>query len=182
MSHDRAAEALRHLADRGWTLATAESLTGGALGAALTAVPGASAVYLGGVISYATPVKVEVLHVPQSVVEESGVVSAACASAMALGVCGLLGADVGLATTGVAGPDPQEGRPIGSAFVAVAIRGDTTVRPLSLTGDRAAIRAATCRAVLDLLHDRLPAGIVWEATDQVGQTGRPGESDETEEA
>jgi len=154
MTDELAAAVLRDLEARGLTLATAESLTGGGLGALLTSVPGSSAVYVGGVISYATRVKVDLLEVPLMVVQGDGVVSAACARAMAAGVRRVLGADVGVATTGVAGPELQEGKPAGTVFVAVAdARGDA-VRALHLSGDRGAIRAATAAAGLELLRDR----------------------------
>src|SRR3712207_3495793 len=113
-----AAEVVRNLAEQGLTLATAESLTGGGVGTALTSVPGSSAVYVGGVISYATRVKVDLLEVPIEIVHGDGVISAPCARAMASGVRRLLGTDLGVATTGVAGPDRQEGRPAGTGFVA----------------------------------------------------------------
>ena len=160
MTKDPAAAAagvVGELTARGLTLATAESLTGGGVGSALTAVPGASAVYVGGVISYATRVKVELLEVPLDIVYGDGAVSAACARAMAAGVRTLLGADIGMATTGVAGPDRQEGKPAGTVFVAVADERGQSVRPLQLEGDRAAIRAATTNAALELLLDRISA-------------------------
>lgn len=157
VSSDLAAEVVRLLAERRLTLATAESLTGGGVGAALTSVPGSSAVYVGGVISYATRVKVELLEVPLEIVYGDGVVSASCARAMAAGVRRVLGADLAVSTTGVAGPDRQEGKAAGTVFVAVAdVRGES-VRPLSLHGDRAAIRAATTEAALELVSDRISA-------------------------
>src|SRR5687768_16404004 len=107
MTTDLAASVLRELQDRGLTLATAESLTGGGLGSLLTSVPGASAVYAGGVITYATRLKVELLGVSLEIIYGDGAVSAPCARAMAGGVRSLLGADVGLSTTGVAGPERQ---------------------------------------------------------------------------
>ena len=140
---------------RGLTLATAESLTGGAVGEAVTSVPGASAVYAGGVVSYATRVKVELLGVPQGVVDRDGVVSAACATQMAERVRHLVGTTVGLATTGVAGPEPQEGRPAGLVYVAVADASGVETQELSLSGDRAAIRTATVTAALALVGDRI---------------------------
>ncbi len=139
---------------RGLTLATAESVTGGGLAAALTDVPGASAVYVGGVVSYATRVKEEVLGVPADVVERDGVVSAACAAAMAEGARALLGADLAVSTTGVAGPDTQEGRPVGLVYVAVAERAGTETRELHLSGDRAAIRRLAARLALRLVAER----------------------------
>ena len=146
---------LEALAGRGETLAAAESLTGGLLSARLTDVPGASRSFVGGVVSYATSVKVAVLGVPAAVVEEHGVVSEGCALAMAHGVRARLGATWGLATTGVAGPDRQEGRAVGTVWIAVAGPGGTTARLLDLSGDRTAIRQAACSAVLQLLAAEL---------------------------
>ena len=120
---DAAAAVVRTLLGRGLTLATAESLTGGAVAAAVVSVPGASNVYVGGVVTYATALKVSLLGVPQDLVDSDGVVSAACARVMAERVRSLTGADVGVSTTGVAGPDPQEGKAPGTVFVAVAGRG-----------------------------------------------------------
>jgi nicotinamide-nucleotide amidase len=149
---------LAALEDRGLTLATAESLTGGGLGALVTSVPGASRVYVGGVVAYAGRVKVDLLGVPPEVVEEHGVVSEPCARAMAEGVRRLLGADVGVATTGVAGPDAQEGKPAGTVHVAVAASQGTRARLLRLGGDRSAVRAATAQAALALVGDAIVDG------------------------
>jgi PncC family amidohydrolase len=154
MSPDLAATVIRELKEQGLRLGSAESLTGGGLGSVLTSVPGASAVYVGGVISYATRVKVEVLGVPMAIVLGDGVVSAPCARAMAAGVRGVLGVDVGVSTTGVAGPDRQEGKPAGTVFVAVADARGEAVRALHLSGDREAIRTATTQAALELLAER----------------------------
>ncbi len=150
MPAEPAARLLDALRSAGRTLATAESLTGGGLGALLTSVPGASDVYVGGVVSYATRAKVSLLGVPAELVARHGVVSAACAESMALGARRLLGADVALSTTGVAGPDPQEGRPVGTVYVAVATGEGVDVRSLSLPGDRSAVRAGACAAAVDL--------------------------------
>ena len=150
-----AARVLETLAGRAETLATAESLTGGLLSARLTDVAGASRSFVGGVVSYATRVKVSVLGVPDEVVQEHGVVSQECALAMAHGVRGRLDATWGLATTGVAGPDQQEGRAVGTVWVAVAGPPGATTRLLALGGDRAAIRQASCGAVLELLAHEL---------------------------
>jgi PncC family amidohydrolase len=137
----------------GVTLGSAESLTGGLLGGALTSVSGSSAVYVGGVVTYATRLKVSVLGVPESVVEREGVVSEACARAMAEGARTLLGADWAVSTTGVAGPDLQEGKPAGTAYVGLAGPGGTTVRGLRLAGDRAAVRHGVVAEALDLVLD-----------------------------
>jgi nicotinamide-nucleotide amidase len=133
------------------TLATAESLTGGRLAAALTAVPGASVVYRGGVVAYASEVKVEVLGVPREVVETVGVVSAECAAAMAHGVRRLVGATYGVATTGVAGPTEQEGKPVGTVYVAVAGPADLVTVALELSGSRERIVEQTCQEALTAL-------------------------------
>lgn len=154
---DLAVEVIAALARAGQSLATAESLTGGLLGAALTSVPGASAVYLGGAVTYATRLKIEVLGVPAETVARCGVVSAEVAQAMATGVVDLTGSDWALATTGVAGPDEQDGQPAGVVWI--GLRGPTpgaptpTVRATSFrfSGGRAAVRDATVEAALSLL-------------------------------
>src|SRR3954454_18298228 len=155
MSLELAAAVLDLLRERGLTLATAESLTGGALGERVTAVAGSSAVYVGGVVSYATRIKVDLLGVPAAVVETDGVVSAACALAMATGVRRVLGADVGVSTTGVAGPDPQEDKPVGLVYVAVVHPAGRSVRELRLQGDREAVRRGARREALMLLEQEI---------------------------
>ena len=152
---------LEDLEQRGATLATAESLTGGRLATAVTAVPGASRVYVGGLVAYSTELKQQLLGVPRSVVDEHGVVSAACARAMAEGARSATGATYAVSTTGVAGPDPQEGRPVGTVYVAVAGPASTQVTALELAGDRAGVQERTCRealaAVAAVLHGEEPA-------------------------
>jgi nicotinamide-nucleotide amidase len=147
--------ALELLAGRGETLATAESLTGGMLASLLTGVPGASRSFRGGVVSYATELKESLLGVPAEVVAEHGVVSGPCAAAMAEGARRLAGATYAVATTGVAGPDLQEGKPAGLVFVSVAGPEVTTVRELHLDGDRQAVRYAACERALDALAEVL---------------------------
>lgn len=139
------------LAGRGESLATAESVTGGMLAAMLTDVPGASRAYRGGVVSYATALKTSLLGVPQAVVDDHGVISAPCAAAMADGVRRVTGATYAVSTTGVAGPDEQEDQPVGTVFVGVSAPTGTVVTSLRLSGDREAIRRATCAAALDAL-------------------------------
>ena len=146
-----AAELHRLLRERGATVATAESLTGGRLAGLLTSVPGASATYVGGLVTYATELKVSLLGVPREVVERDGVVSAACAEAMARGAVRATGATYALSTTGVAGPDLQEGQPAGTVFVGVAGPGFAEAHRFSLTGDREAVREATCSHAVALL-------------------------------
>lgn len=150
-----AAEVLDLLISRGATLATAESLTGGLLAAQITAVPGASRAYVGGVVAYATEVKQGLLGVPDPVLARQGAVSAECARAMAEGARRVLGSSHALATTGVAGPDRQEGQPVGTVFVAVAGPAGTAVVSLELDGDRARIRARTCKEALSALGGNL---------------------------
>lgn len=149
---------LAELVARGLTVATAESLTGGDLAAALTAVPGASATYVGGVVSYATSLKHQLLGVDPDTVQRHGVVSAQCAEQMATGARRLLGADLALSTTGVAGPDLQEGKPVGLAYVGLARPHGVTVRELRASGSRAQVRAAVVQAALEMLAAELRAG------------------------
>lgn len=141
------------LARRGETVATAESLTGGLLASRLTDVPGASRSVVGGVVAYATRVKMALLDVPEAVVAEHGVVSAECAAAMAEGVRRRLATTWGVATTGVAGPDEQDGKPAGTVWIGVAGPGSARTRLLALDGDRDAVRTATCAAALGLLEE-----------------------------
>lgn len=138
------------LAERGLTLAVAESVTGGLIGSRITNVPGASRVFRGGVVAYASEVKFRVLDVP-----EGPVVTEEAAAAMADGVRRLLGADVGLGVTGVAGPDPQEGLPPGTVFFGLAIGDDVEARPMRMPGDRERIRAFSTIGILDWLRRRL---------------------------
>jgi len=140
------------------TLATAESLTGGLLAAHLVDVPGASAVFRGGIVAYATELKATLVGVDAALLARLGPVAADVAAALAEGARRRCGADWGMGTTGVAGPDPQDGKPAGTVFVGVAGPGGSFVRELRLTGDRAAIRAATVREAVSLLADRLDAG------------------------
>jgi len=137
------------------TVATAESLTGGQLAARLTAVPGSSESFVGGVVSYATGVKVDVLGVPRAVVDAYGVVSAECAVAMAEGVRDLMSATYGVSTTGVAGPEPQEGHDPGTVWIAVAGPGGATSTRLHLDGGREDVQCATCDAAMEALEDVL---------------------------
>lgn len=142
------------LVRRNATLATAESVTGGALGSLLTAAPGASDTYLGGVVTYATALKRSLLGIGDDTVSADGVVSARCAVEMAAGVRRLCKADYAISTTGVAGPSQQEDKPVGLVYVAVAGPDGVTTRELHLTGDRAAIRES---AVLEAMSAAIAA-------------------------
>lgn len=150
---DLAARVVAALRAGGSTVAAAESLTGGLVVAALTDVPGASAVVRGGVVAYAADVKVHLLGVPQEVLDSHGTVSPECAVAMAEGARSVLGASWGVATTGVAGPDPSEGHPVGTVHLAVAGEHGTTRSALHLQGSRTEVREATVVSVLALLEE-----------------------------
>ena len=140
---------------RGQTLAVAESLSAGAVCAAVADVPGASAVLRGGVVVYATDLKESLAGVDAGVLAEHGPVSAATAEALAVGVSRRLRADHGLALTGVAGPDPQDGHPPGEVHVALADAAGVHAVRLDLPGDRARVRELAVVRALDLLRRRL---------------------------
>jgi nicotinamide-nucleotide amidase len=141
---------------RGETVATAESLTAGLVGAALTTTPGSSATYRGGLIVYATDLKASLAGVPAELLAARGAVDPDVAAALAAGVRERLGAGWGLGLTGVAGPDSQDGMPVGTLFVAVAdgIEQPTVSRSV-LTGDRGAVRLSAVDVALTLFLDRL---------------------------
>jgi PncC family amidohydrolase len=135
---------------RGLTIATAESCTGGAVAAALARIPGASDYLRGGVIAYHAEVKRRLLGVPATTIAREGVVSAACALAMARGARAACGADVGVATTGIAGPGGAEpGKPVGLVWIALSWPDGERARHTVYPGDRAAIIGA---AVVDALQ------------------------------
>lgn len=153
-----ASDALAALDARGWTLGVAESLTGGALCSALVGVPGASAVLLGGVVAYATPVKHTLLGVDAHLLDTHGAVHPEVAAQMARGVrsavaVGGRSADVGVSTTGIAGPDSPDGQPVGTVHIGVATPIAEVSRAFVFTGDRAAIRAQTVDAALAILRE-----------------------------
>jgi nicotinamide-nucleotide amidase len=152
-----AADLVARLTAAGETVAVAESLTGGLVAAALTEIPGASVVVRGGVLAYATDLKAQVLGVDEALLASQGAVDSEVAAQMAGGVRLLMGATYGLATTGVAGPDQADGKPVGTVYVAVAGPGSSRVRSLSLSGDRQEVRAHSVRAVLALLAEELGA-------------------------
>ncbi|MDX3312788.1 CinA family protein [Streptomyces sp. NPDC054884] len=158
-----AVDVVRLLTATGGTLAVAESLTGGLVAAEITSVPGASQVFRGSVTAYATELKHELLGVETGLLAARGAVDAQVAAQMAAGVRKALGADWGLATTGVAGPDAQDGQPVGTVFVAVegppgsdpGSAAGGKVEALRLNGDRAEIRRESVRSVLALLLSEL---------------------------
>lgn len=145
----------------GLTVATAESLTGGLLCATLVDVPGASAVVRGGVVAYATELKADVLGVDADALVRTGPVDGTVAEQMARGARRVLRADVGLSTTGVAGPGPADGFPAGTVFVGIAadaVPGGARHVRLHVPGDRPQVRRGTVEAVLAELSALLTAG------------------------
>ncbi|MBY6060863.1 CinA family protein [Microbacterium esteraromaticum] len=148
-----AAELLTLLAERGWRLGVAESLTGGAVSAELVTVPGASAVLNGAVVAYATPVKQTLLGVDAKLLEQHGPVHPEVAEQMAYGVRRAVAVDgrateVGVSTTGIAGPDSPDGQPVGTVHVGVVTPVVRLVRSFVFAGDRSQIRAQARDAAL----------------------------------
>jgi nicotinamide-nucleotide amidase len=162
MSDELAGAILDALRERGETLAVAESLTGGLLAAAFVEVPGASRVFRGGIVAYATELKARLLGVPPPLLAAHGPVDPSVAAALAAGARERCGSDWAAATTGVAGPDAQAGQPVGRVYVAIVgpppARGEperVEVRELTLQGDRAAVRAGAVAAAVGLLAETL---------------------------
>jgi nicotinamide-nucleotide amidase len=178
---DVAAELVELLLTRGSTLVTAESLTGGLVGAAVTAVPGCSSVYRGGVVTYATDLKAQLLEVDEDLLREVGAVHPRVVRAMAEGAARLLGADYAVATTGVAGPSAQDGRPPGTVFVGVrAPRGVTWFdETLDVEGptplDREAVRRTTTLRALRRVRDVVRQDVAVDDSVRVaeGEDGGP---------
>ncbi|GIJ77112.1 nicotinamide-nucleotide amidase [Micromonospora phaseoli] len=158
-----AAGVVHRLTERQETVATVESLTGGLLAATIVEISGASAVYRGGLVVYATELKERLAGVPAALLAERGPIDPDVAAALAEGGRRRCGADWGLATTGVAGPEPQDGKPVGMVFVAVAGPDGTEVRQLDLVGGRDRIRGAAVTEALRLLAEHV----------QLSGTGRP---------
>lgn len=136
----------------GKTLATAESCTGGGIGAALTAVPGSSAIYKGGVISYTNEVKQNILGVDINILEQHGAVSESVAVAMAQGVRNLLKTDIAVSVTGLAGPDGDDrGNPVGLVYIAYADGDTASCAKCFFTGDRDQIRRQAVEVALSVI-------------------------------
>ncbi|WP_269844862.1 CinA family protein [Salinibacterium hongtaonis] len=151
---------MRELFERRLTVAVAESLTGGAVVARLIDVPGASAAVLGGIVAYNTELKHSLLGVDSAVLNVHGPVHPDVAAQMASRVREVLAvggqaADIGISTTGVAGPNPQHGHPPGTVFVGIAIGADVRVIALDLVGDRASIRSQVVDSVIDAVLARV---------------------------
>ena len=149
-------DVLERLRVKGVTLATAESLTGGGIGAALTAIPGASDVFKGGVVSYANEVKEKLLGVSYEILEQYGAVSAQTAAAMAFGVRELLKADTAVSVTGLAGPGGDEfGHSVGTVFIGFAGNRISLVKEYRFEGGREEVRCQTIRAALNLILENI---------------------------
>lgn len=141
------------LRERGLTIVTAESLTGGRLVATLVDVPGASAVVRGGIVAYATDLKRSVLGVDVELLERHGPVHPEVARQMAAGACRVLSADVGVSTTGIAGPTSPDGQPVGTVHIGIAAGGGIRTVSLRLEGDRDQIRSTCVRRALDAVGE-----------------------------
>ncbi|MEV1146622.1 CinA family protein [Micromonospora sp. NPDC049799] len=152
-----AAGVVHALAQRRETLATIESLTGGLLAASIVEIAGVSGVYRGGLVVYATELKAQLAGVPEDLLDDRGPVDPDVAVALAEGGRRRCGADWGLATTGVAGPEPQDGKPVGLVYAAVAGPSGTDVRRFDLDGGRDHIRSAAVIEALRLLAERVHA-------------------------
>lgn len=146
----------RLLLERGFTVAVAESCTGGLVGHRLTGVPGSSAYFERGVMVYSNRAKEDLLGVPAEVLRVHGAVSAPCAEAMARGICAASGAPCGVAVTGIAGPSGgTPAKPVGTVFVGVAVSGDVEARRFRFVGDRASVKWQSSQMALDMLRRRL---------------------------
>lgn len=162
MVESKRTEALRHLiaraSERGVTIGTAESCTGGMICSALTDIPGSSAVVRGGIVSYAVAIKESVLGVSPSITNDPavGVVSAECAEAMCMGARRVLGCDLAVSTTGIAGPGGAEpGKPVGTVWFGVASDRGVRSRLRTFSGDRSHVRAQAVDEALSLLLEEL---------------------------
>ena len=146
----------RLLLARGLTLSVAESCTGGLVGHRLTNIAGSSAYFERGVVVYSNRAKQELLGVPDEVLRTHGAVSAACAEAMARGICERSGSPCGLAITGIAGPDGgSAAKPVGTVFIGVAVGGDVASRRFRFGGDRSSVKRQSAQMALDMLRRRL---------------------------
>lgn len=154
-SHDAAAALVARAVEHGWTLASAESLTGGQVGSEICSVPGASATYMGGIISYSSQVKATVLGVDSALLEQAGSVDARVAEQMAQGAARVCSADFAVATTGVAGPEPHDGKPVGRVYLGISGPTGTHAVEKNYVGDRAQIRKQATDDALKLLEQEM---------------------------
>ena len=153
--HHLAEEAVTEAIRRGLTVATAESLTAGMVAAVLADTPGASGMLQGGVVSYQNTVKADVLGVSRDLLDSVGAVDGRVAEAMAEGARRVCAADVGVSTTGVAGPEPHGGKDVGSVYIGVATAAGATSFGYSFEGNRPEIRGQACAAALERLLEAL---------------------------
>ena len=156
--HHLAEEAVTGAIGLGVTVATAESLTAGMVAAVLADTPGASGMLQGGVVSYQNSVKADVLGVSRELLDTVGAVDAQVAEAMARGARRVCGADIGISTTGVAGPEPHGGKEVGSVFIGVATAKGSASYGYNFDGSRPEIRGQACAAALERLLDALATG------------------------
>lgn len=168
MEAERAAATLVALLEaQGMTCATAESCTGGGVGAAITSVPGSSAVYPGGVVSYSNGVKERVLGVPAAVLSAHGAVSAECAEKMALGAKELFRADLAVSVTGIAGPGgATPGKPVGLVWFGIASASGARTEKAVFAGDRAAVRAQAVIHAIGMLAAAAAAATKQQQTNK----------------
>lgn len=153
--HHLSEQAVRAALAGGCTVATAESLTAGMLSAVLADTPGASGMLQGGVVAYQNRVKESMLGVPPELLAAVGSVDGGVAAAMAAGARTALGADVGVSTTGVAGPEAHDGKPVGTVYIGIATAAGTASFGYSLSGSRSDIRGQACAAALERLLEAL---------------------------
>lgn len=153
--HHLAGESVKKALDRGLTVATAESLTAGMVSAILADTAGASGMLQGGVVAYQNSVKADVLGVPPELLAAVGSVDGDVAAAMAAGARATLGSDIAVATTGVAGPDEHDGKPVGTVYIGIATADGTATFDYGFSGSRAEIRGQACGAALERLLEAL---------------------------
>lgn len=156
--HGIARAAVARALERGLTVATAESLTAGMVAAVLADTPGASGMLQGGVVSYQNSVKAAVLGVPRDLLDAVGAVDARVAEAMADGARRACGADIGVSTTGVAGPEPHGGKDVGTVYIGIATADRSAAYSYAFNGNRPEIRALACAAALERLLEALAPG------------------------
>ncbi len=153
--HHLAEQTVRRALDADRTVAAAESLTAGMVTAVLADTPGASGMLQGGVVAYQNSVKTDVLGVPAELLSGVGSVDGDVAAAMAAGVRSALGADIGVATTGVAGPEEHDGKAVGTVFIGIATAETASAFQYTFSGNRADIRGQACGAALERLLEVL---------------------------
>lgn len=157
MEEDTAVKLVDLLLERSMTLSTAESCTGGLLASEITSVPGVSAVYAGGFVTYAIQEKHRMLGVPKKTLKELGAISKKTAKQMAAGAAKKTGTDVAISITGNAGPDASEGKPVGLVYIGICIDGKAAGHKFQFEGDRQQIREQAAEAALKLCMEKLSA-------------------------